>query len=169
MKIVIILRGPSGIGKSTLAKNIPLIFGESALEIGSGGLTTEDLVKVCSADKYFVGAADGVYRFDPTRLGEAHGQCQKEFQDALNDHGFYGPEVIVVDNTNLRYEEWRHYYDLARTCGALPMIVNVEPRNGDYVYRSQHGIPEAGWRRQIQIYKEEKIPFAVLSRTIYVD
>lgn len=80
---VIILCGVSGSGKSTIAK-----------EIGSG--------YVVSADDFFM--ASGEYKFDPTMLPAAHGQCLRDFVGCLQ----YGCDTIVVDNTNTTMMEVAH-------------------------------------------------------------
>ena len=60
MKMLYIIRGIPGSGKSTLAKKIASV--------------------ACEVDDFFVDP-DGVYRFDPSLLKEAHSACQKKVCD----------------------------------------------------------------------------------------
>lgn len=91
---VIIMSGCSGAGKSTYIKSM-------------------SFVEVCSADHFFM--QDDVYKFDPTKLGEAHGACLLKYIGLLQERTFrLEPKIIVVvDNTNISTEEIAPYYALA--------------------------------------------------------
>lgn len=91
-KKLYILRGPSGTGKSTLAK-----------ELGAK--------EVCSADNFYM--EDGVYNFDPNQIGNAHGQCKGKTKDAMRS----GVSPIAVDNTFTKAVEIKPYILLAKTYG----------------------------------------------------
>jgi NEDD4-binding protein 2 len=80
-KILFVVRGGSGSGKSFLAKQL-----------------AGDTGKIFSADEYFM--KDGKYQFDPKLLGKAHGWCYYRCVDAMNK----GISPIVFDNTNT--EAW---------------------------------------------------------------
>jgi hypothetical protein len=87
---VFILRGVSGSGKSTLTAAIV------------GSLPAGVRHAICSADAYFVSPADGCYRFDASRLKEAHEACRRAYDAALMDR----VPVVIVDNTNT--EQWQY-------------------------------------------------------------
>ena len=91
MRKVIILSGPSGCGKSTWAA------------------TNYPDADVCSADNFFVDPETGEYKFDPTKLAEAHSVCFSKFVHWLR----HSDRDIVVDNTNLEYWERRNYENVA--------------------------------------------------------
>ena len=96
-KKVIILSGVSGNGKSFVAD----LFAESFK-----GLTV-----VCCADDYFTNS-DGLYNFNPAKIGAAHQQCKDKFLSALLD---FDTENIIIANTNTSRKEFKHYKDLAET------------------------------------------------------
>jgi predicted kinase len=87
-RVVIIMRGPSGFGKSTKAKE----------------LADKYNAVVCSADDYFM--KDGSYNFDITKLGEAHGRCFKKFEIAIKNG-----DNVIIDNTNLKPQDVEKYLD----------------------------------------------------------
>jgi adenylate kinase family enzyme len=70
MKILYILRGLPGSGKSTLAKSL------------SNALTGH-----IEADMFFVDKESGEYRFDPTKLGQAHSWCKETVEKWMGPHG----------------------------------------------------------------------------------
>lgn len=105
---LIIVRGLPGSGKSTLAKRLGLPSFE--------------------ADDYFTGP-DGVYRFDPAKLGEAHAQCLANVKASLES----GAET-VVSNTFTTIKEMQPYLDLGH-------VVQVIECRG--AWRSIHGVPDA--------------------------
>lgn len=102
------------------------------------GLTRESVV---SADNYFVGS-DGVYRFDPTKLGAAHGDCLRGFVGAL----MKGLETMVVDNTNTTVVEMAPYVALAAAYGYAVEIVRVVCDPAVAAARNTHGVPERAVR-----------------------
>ena len=87
------MSGIPGSGKSTCAKTL------------KDWHDTPNSV-ICSADDYFM--VNGVYKFDAADLFHAHKWCQSKFKQALED----GTEVIIVDNTNVNYQQIKTYYDM---------------------------------------------------------
>ena len=113
MKELFLLRGLPGSGKSTLAKSI-------------GGSHME-------ADKYFMDM--GEYKFDPTKLKEAHAWCQ----NAVKMYMSSSIEKITVSNTFTQEWEMQPYYDLAEKYGYRVYSLVVENvHNG----KSIHNVPE---------------------------
>jgi predicted kinase len=121
---VLILAGVPGSGKSTYVNNL--------------GLTRESVV---SADNYFVGS-DGEYRFDPTKLGAAHGDCLRGFVAALHQ----GMATVVVDNTNTTVIEMAPYVALAAAYGYAVEIVRFACDPAVAAARNVHGVPERACR-----------------------
>lgn len=113
MKELYLLRGLPGSGKSTLAKSI-------------GGSHME-------ADKYFMDM--GEYKFDPTKLKEAHAWCQ----NAVKMYMSSSIEKITVSNTFTQEWEMQPYYDLAKEHGYKVYSLIVENRHGGV---NEHGVPE---------------------------
>jgi len=121
MKELILLRGLPGSGKSTLAK----------IMVGSDFL-------VCEADQYFM--QDGEYKFDATKLKEAHEYCRNKVEgymkdSLLNDH-FY--REIAVSNTFTQEWEMDAYYWLAEQYGYRVHSMVVENRHRG---ENAHGVP----------------------------
>ena len=113
MKTLIILRGLPGSGNSTLVGNL------------------KDPV-ICSADHFF--KKSGEYKFNARYLGAAHGECKDKFKNAiLNEE-----ELIVIDNTNTTYGEYKYYLDYGNKNNYIVIEVNESPMI------SMHHIPYEG-------------------------
>jgi predicted ABC-type ATPase len=126
MREVIIMSGASGSGKSTWAKRRSE---QSRLRNA-----------IVSADDYFT--VDGVYRFDASRLGEAHANCFRQFMACLQDHDC---GLVIVDNTNTTTTEIAPYMLAAEAFGWAPRIVTVRAVGLDaaaLARRNTHGVPE---------------------------
>ena len=113
-----LVRGVSGSGKSTLA--------QSLLDAGL-------VAAVYEADQYFVDG-EGVYKFDPRSLGEAHGFCQRQ---AANDLTL--GLSVAVSNTSTTEKEVAVYQQMAEELGAKFVSLVVESRHDG---KNQHGVPE---------------------------
>jgi predicted kinase len=111
MKELFLLRGLPGSGKSTLAKMI------------------------CSqhveADMFFM--QDGEYKFDATKLREAHTWCQGRTESWMEKR--YN---VVVSNTFTQEWEMEAYYALAKKYGYQVHSLVVENRHGGI---NEHGVP----------------------------
>lgn len=83
------MRGYPGSGKSTKAKELAERF---------------DAV-ICSADDYFM--KDGNYKFNVSKLKDAHQQCQDKALNAINSG-----KNVIVDNTNLTIYNVVPYIDM---------------------------------------------------------
>ena len=136
---VIIMRGIPGSGKSTWAKK------ESAQCVRP---------VTFSADKFFM--VGGSYRFDPTKLGEAHGDCLVGFLSHLRDGGY---TTIFVDNTNTTAVEIAPYYALALAYGADVKIVRMATPFEVAVIRNTHNVPISTiWKMQQNLLTERLPP-----------
>jgi predicted kinase len=127
MKILTLLRGLPGSGKSTFALNL----------VGHDFL-------VCEADKYFM--VDGEYKFDGSKLKEAHESCRAKVEmymhDSTMNDQFY--REIAVSNTFTQEWEMQPYYDLAKQYGYMVFTIIVENRHGG---ENQHGVPSEAIQR----------------------
>jgi uridine kinase len=121
-KTVIIVRGVSGVGKTTFAN----IVAEPKI--------------VCTADDYF--EQNGKYNFDPTKLGDAHRQSMSRFDQAL-----INPSIknIVVANTNVKPSDYRYYVDKANEAGVKVIYVVLEKRHDN---PNVHNVGEDILKRQ---------------------
>ena len=120
---LIIIRGLPSSGKSTLAKNM------------------SDYYHV-ETDQFWKNE-EGEYKFDVTRLKEAHAWCQntvKSLLEKLNDSPvlctyFHG---VVVANTFTQRWEMEPYFQIARDLGIVPQIVTCYGNFGGNI----HNVPQ---------------------------
>lgn len=127
IKNLIILRGVSGSGKTTFAKN----------------LLPSDTI-ICCADDYFIDE-NGEYYFDASKLSEAHSFCRNKFIHAIK----WRCPNIAIANTNAKEEEFAFYVKLAKEeCYRVYSIV-LENR---HCSNDVHGVPE-----NVKARQEEKI------------
>ena len=116
-KILTILVGLPGSGKSTYARqNVKL----------------HPRTKFFEADMYFT-LDNGQYKFDPSKLNDAHTWCKIQVEQALVD----GYDVFV-SNTNLTKWERAAYIDIAKSVGD----VNVRIVICTGTYKNIHNVPE---------------------------
>ena len=133
---VYVMSGLPGSGKSTLARKLA----------GENGL-------VLSADDYFM--VDGEYRFDPTKIGEAHKRCMDRFIQATQA----GEPLIVVDNTNLSKWEISPYMLVGETMVYEVTVVVVEEDNPTVcAARTTHGVPLEVIKK-MAYYREDLLPW----------
>jgi adenylate kinase family enzyme len=117
-KVLYIVRGVPGSGKSTFAKSL-------------GGTHFE-------TDKFFM--VDGEYKFDGTKIKEAHKWCQDSVNTAmLLNHTAGLNSIIVVSNTFTQEWEMEPYFQMANYFDYKVFSIVVENRHGGI---NQHGVPE---------------------------
>ena len=113
-KVLYIVRGIPGSGKSTFAKQ----------------LTSN----VFEADHYFYDN-DGNYNFIPSEIKEAHKECQQFVGYAMES----GIPKIAVSNTFTQEWEMEPYFEMAKKYGYAVFTVVVENRHGG---KNVHNVPE---------------------------
>jgi len=112
-KELFIIRGLPGSGKSTLAKSL-------------GGKHVE-------ADMFFM--EDGEYKFDATKIKDAHSWCQTIVGGWMSD----SEERIVVSNTFTQEWEMMPYIEWAEDFGYKVFVLIVENRHGGV---NEHNVPQ---------------------------
>jgi len=109
---VILLQGPSGSGKSSVAD----MMKESAI---NGGYISS----VLSAD-YFFRDGDGNYNFDPRKLSRAHMDVvTKAFRFMRYAAASEEKHRLIIDNTNMAVWEWNAIYVMAQEFGATRIVL----------------------------------------------
>ena len=132
-KVVIILRGVSGSGKSSFADFLGNFLWDSLR------------VCICSADDYHLDK-NGVYRFDVSKMGEAHAWCREKFERCLAEKF----DAVIVSNTNTSEKEIQPYLDLAAKYNYKVISLVVENRHGN---KNIHNVPEETLQKQEQRLK----------------
>jgi predicted kinase len=121
-KNLILLRGLPGSGKSTLAKL----------------LVDKDYCHK-EADMFFVDS-DGNYKFNPSKIKDAHSWCQDEVEFLMK----YEHSPVVVSNTFSEEWEMEAYYKLAEKFGYIVTSIITENRHGN---KSVHDVPQESINR----------------------
>jgi predicted kinase len=113
IKTLFILRGVPGWGKTTLAESLEGVYFE--------------------ADKFFM--VNGEYKFDYTKLKQAHDLCRHSTEAAMN----MGHERVIVSNTFTTEEQMQPYLDLAKEYKYRVVSLIIENRHSG---KSIHDVPE---------------------------
>ncbi|KAM7419217.1 hypothetical protein PAMA_016367 [Pampus argenteus] len=135
-KVLVLIRGAPGCGKSTLARALR--------DHNPGGV-------VLSTDDYFV--HHGQYQFDPTALGEAHEWNHKRAKEAFER----GSNPIIIDNTNMQGWEMKPY--VAQALKHEYKVLFREPdtwwknKPRELERRTTHNVPVERIRRMLNGYE----------------
>ena len=113
-KILYVVRGIPGSGKTTIAKQLT--------------------ANVFESDHYFYDN-DGNYNFIPSEIKEAHKECQQFVGLAMESK----IQKIAVSNTFTQEWEMEPYFELAKKHSYKVFTIVVENRHGGV---NQHGVPE---------------------------
>lgn len=122
-KIVYILRGIPGNGKTTFAKSIQHLCDTAFVTFC-----------LCCADEWFEDE-QGNYKFIQEEIGKAHVWCKNLFRASLETD----TEVIVVANTNVTSSDVKFYRNLAIEHNYKVFVLTVENwHEGNDI----HNVPE---------------------------
>lgn len=130
MSELVIVRAPSGYGKSTYVKK-----------------NFSDYQHL-EADMYFI--RDGEYLFDRNKLGAAHKWCQTMTKQALRD----GKDV-VVSNTSTTLRELNDYIKIADDCKVTFRVIRLN-KQFQNIHNVPHEIVEA-MKNRFQDYPGELV------------
>ena len=122
-KVMVIMRGAAGSGKSTKAKNLA----------GDNGI-------VLSTDDFFM--AGGEYKYDPEMIGTAHFWNETRAKQSIKNR----ISPIVIDNTSVEAWESKIYVQMAIDAG---YEIQIEEADTPWAFdakelanRNTHGVPE---------------------------
>jgi tRNA uridine 5-carbamoylmethylation protein Kti12 len=137
--LVVILRGMPGSGKTSFARFMKLYA-------TSRGLSA----RRCSADRYFDRLTG--FNFNAAELSEAHQQCKQRFDDFIQA----GVDVVIVDNTNIRRDEFEYYQTHARCIRFCQVVSFICTSVHEAVWlnsRSLHKLPDNAVHRRFYEYE----------------
>lgn len=125
MKRLILIGGPPGIGKSTVAH---------ALKQSLDGVIHRE------ADMYFVDD-DGEYHWDPSKIRDAHAWCQQEVREWMEAEA----DNIIVSNTFTQRWERSPYVAMAQQYGYEVVWMPMFPlslTSEKLASYNDHGVPK---------------------------
>lgn len=113
MSELVIVRAPSGFGKSTYVKKNFIPLGYVHLE----------------ADQFFI--ENNEYKFNRSKLGAAHTWCQLMTEKELR-----AGKNVVVSNTSTTLRELNTYIKIANDCGVPYRVIRLTNQ-----FENVHGVP----------------------------
>lgn len=143
---LILLRGPSGTGKSTIARHIADQYNERF------DVLYHIEAAHFEADQFFVGYNKGSkYRFDATKLAAAHTWCQSLTERSM----LHEVPIVIVSNTFIKQWEMKRYLELANEYHyEIELIRTPGPWDADTLFkRNKHNVPMASINRHIESYQ----------------
>lgn len=121
MKIVYIIRGLPGSGKSTFALHL------RSLHTSLGDSTAH-----FEADMYMY--ENGEYVFRKEKLHYCHKSCLNDFMDAISN----GTDAVIVSNTFIYKKHYKKYIDFAEENNYTIKVITINNHHGN---RSIHDVP----------------------------
>lgn len=158
VKRVVILRGPTGSGKSSLIKE----YYPNATVISSDDffMQLEDMNGCVDEPEAFMSEPTFEYKFEVAKLSEAHATTVRLFTNALKR----GDELIVVDNTNIKLWQFAHYISIAELAGYNVKVVSLMGFSIEDIKlcarRNAHGVPidiVARMFYEFELYDDEEV------------
>lgn len=133
------MRGLPGSGKSTWARQLAKKY---------------DAV-ICSADHFFEDEK-GNYKWDETKLSQAHGLCYQKAERTLASG-----KSVIIDNTNIKRRLYKGYLYLADLFGAKVTLAEKRVPVEVCYKRGLHNVPlrqiekmDKGWTEDFEFEKE---------------
>lgn len=122
-KVLILVRGVPGCGKSTFAK----LLGDY----------------ICSADHFMM--VGDKYEWSVDKLPMAHRKCFEKVETGMKT----GIRRIILDNTSVKKKDMKMYFDLALAYGYKVFSVIVENRHGG---TNVHGVPDEKIQKMVESF-----------------
>lgn len=130
-RVLVIMRGVPGSGKSTAANSIKCLDGR---------------VFICSTDNVNTALNGGEYIFEPKNLGLFHKINRETALACMKNRA----DVVVIDNTNIKRKDYRDYvadgqlygYEIVEwKIGETDFTGANHPLADKYAARNTHGVP----------------------------
>jgi len=134
LRKIILLNGIPGAGKTTYTKTLP----PSAV--------------ICSADHGMM--VGDKYVFHPRKLGPAHKACKTKAFAAIAR----GEPLVVIDNTNIKFRDFKEYIDAGKAAGYEIEIVRLDCAPEIAIKRGTHNVPADVVRRMASDLASRKLP-----------
>ena len=143
-RVLVILRGVPGSGKSTIAHNIYDTV-SNGCALSDVGVVRIYSAVICSTDDVCTMLNGGKYKFDPTRLGLYHSINQSVAHACMKQ----GIDCVIIDNTNIKHRDYEQYVATAQIYGytivkykvGVTDFTNFPTLADDYRHRNTHGVP----------------------------
>lgn len=111
---------------------------------------------ICSADNHFINKVTNKYVFDKTELKNAHEKCFLKAESAIKK----GNKLVFIDNTNVRYSDYRCYLVLGLKHGYDILFEHsgTEWRNNvhECYKRCIHDVEKIKLKRMLEELKMDK-------------
>lgn len=120
MSALILIRGLPGSGKTTLAKQMVIL----------DRMVSDKKSCMIETDQFF--EQDGIYKFDGSKIKEAHLWTQNRTRELLDEY-----DVVYVANTFTTKWEMEPYQIIAKENGAFIKIIECKEQYGNV-----HDVPE---------------------------
>ncbi len=134
MAKLIVVSGAPGFGKSFYTRSLP----STAI--------------ICSADHYMM--VGDKYEFHKRKLGFAHKSCKDKAFAAIKA----GSPLVVIDNTNITYRDFKDYVDAAKAAGYEIEIVRLDCPVDVAIARGTHNVPADVVQRMAKDLASRKLP-----------
>ncbi|MCL1094372.1 AAA family ATPase [Shewanella kaireitica] len=146
-KLAIIMRGLPGSGKSHWAKEFVTTYQQS-----SSSIQAEKQYGIFSTDSFFYNM--GVYQFNPKLLPKFHQLNLAAFIEAMAG----GLPLVICDNTNIAYWEFKAYSAAAMALGYEVRIQQIgDPASVKHqqlcAKRNCHGVPFQSIKRMASMFE----------------
>ncbi len=148
MRKLVIIRGPSGTGKSTIGAAV--LMREAAQE--ANGAKKSNLTYAYHETDQFFTDSSGVYHFKLSKLSRAHKWNLFSTERSM----LHGTELVVVSNTFCAHWEMEPYFELSEEYEYDVEVIRTpgpwDPKVLDV--RNEHSVPFKTLERQINGYMD---------------